>query len=675
MFTRMEESSLRERDRLRRLRLAFAALAFVWLAYVVLTLTDAAADVDLFGAFLVDYLYAGLLLAAGLVCFLRARGIPAERGVWIAFGLGLTLWSFGDISWLVLFANAAEVPYPSISDVFWLASYPPMAYGIWRLISIRVSWQALGPAAWLDGAIAALAGCAVFCATLLAGPLAAAAQGEPMTFATNLAYPVGDLILLGIALAALSATGWRPGRAIGLIAGGLLLRALVDFIYLDQITRGTYDGGILDTGWPAASLLVAAAACVAASSSRRDPDWRAFLAPAVFVTISLGLLVYDHFDRLPASAIMLAAAAVALAALRMVTMVRTTLASTRHEALTDPLTGMKNRRSLRRDLARAFADVETGRRFVFSIFDLNGFKRYNDTFGHPAGDSLLTRLGSRLIQAAAPGTAYRLGGDEFCVLLPDRADSEEWLARADDALTESGHGFTISAARGSARIPAEAAEPEEAMLLADRRMYGAKLGGRGDGDHTVEALIRALHEAKPEIEPSPSEVADLAREVSHRLGLTPEEIDEVVRAAKLNDIGKMAVPDAILNKSGPLGEDDWTYLRKHTLIGERIVAAAPPLVPVARLVRSSHERWDGGGYPDGLAGTAIPRGARIVFACDSFDAMTHERPYAPMRSPEEALAELRRCSGSQFDPEVVEALIAVIEGRLAAAAPVGLTTP
>jgi diguanylate cyclase (GGDEF)-like protein len=561
------------------------------------------------------------------------------------------------------------VPYPSIADAFWLASYLPMAYGILRLISLRVSWRALGPAAWLDGAIAAVAGCAVFAATLLAGPLAAAAQGAPMTFATNLAYPIGDLILLGVALAALSATGWRPGRAIGLIAAGLLLRALTDFVYLDQVTRGTYAGGILDTGWPAASLLVAAAACVPSSISRRDPDWRAFLAPAVFVAVSLALLVFDHFNRLATAAITLAAVAIALAALRMVTMVRTTLASSRHEALTDALTGMKNRRSLKTDFDRVLEGVEADQSFVFAMFDLNGFKRYNDTFGHAAGDSLLIRLGTSLVDAAAPGNAYRLGGDEFCVLLPDRGDTEQWLARTDAALIEHGDGFTISAARGSARIPSEADEAEEAMHLADRRMYAAKLGGRGDGDHTVEALISALHEAKPGMEGHPTDVAELAREVSRRLGLAPEELDEVVRAAKLHDVGKMAIPDAILSKPGPLDDDDWAYVRKAPLIGERIVAAAPPLAPVARLVRSSHERWDGAGYPDGLGAEDIPPGARIVFACASLDAMTRERPYAPSRSPEEALAELRRCSGTQFDPAVVDALAAVLEQRRATRAP------
>jgi HD-GYP domain-containing protein (c-di-GMP phosphodiesterase class II) len=202
-------------------------------------------------------------------------------------------------------------------------------------------------------------------------------------------------------------------------------------------------------------------------------------------------------------------------------------------------------------------------------------------------------------------------------------------------------------------------------------MYAVKLGGRADGDHTVEALTRALHEAKPTTEARAEDVAALTQEVGRRLALTPEEIDASVRAAKLHDVGKMAIPDAILNKPGPLDEEEWEYIRKHTLIGERIVAAAPPLLPVAALVRSSHERWDGRGYPDGLAGESIPRGARIVFACDAFDAMTRERPYRPARTPQEAIAELRRCSGTQFEPDVVDAVVGVVNERLAVAAPVG----
>jgi diguanylate cyclase (GGDEF)-like protein len=650
----------------RGLRLGLAALALLWAAYAGLTVTGAWGGAKVFGSPLIDVMYCGVLLGAGVLCLIRAWIGPHERQVWATMGVGLTLWSFGDIWWIAFFAEASDVPYPSLADAFWLASYPPMAYGLWRLISQRVGWRALGAAAWLDGLIAALAGCALFAATLLAGPLAAAAQGEPMTFATNLAYPIGDLILLGFALAALSATGWRPGRAIGLIAAGLLLRAFADFVYLDQVTRGTYDGGLLDTAWPAASLLVAAAACVPPGRARRDVDWRTFLAPAVFVTASVGLLIFDHFHRLPGSAIVLSGTAVGVAALRMASMIRTTVASSRREAATDALTGLANRRTLKRDLNRALERVDAGEEFVFAMFDLNGFKGYNDGFGHPAGDALLTRLGHRLVEAAAPGSAYRLGGDEFCILFPAGSDAEERLLRSDAALAESGDGFAISASRGTVRIPSEASEPEEIMHMADRRMYAFKLGRRAEGDQTVEVLSRAIHEAQPMIETGRDRVAQLARDVGRRLGLTPEEVDEVMRAAKLQDVGMMAIPDAILSKAGPLSEEDWSYIRQHTVIGERIVAAAPPLQPVARLVRSSHERWDGGGYPDGLAGDSIPLGARIAFACDSFDAMTSDRPYRPARQPDQALDELRRCAGTQFDPEVVDALAAVVTDRPAA---------
>jgi hypothetical protein len=143
--------------------------------------------------------------------------------------------------------------------------------------------------------------------------------------------------------------------------------------------------------------------------------------------------------------------------------------------------------------------------------------------------------------------------------------------------------------------------------------------------------------------------------VARLLGLTPEEIDEIAQAAELHDIGKVAIPDAILHKPAPLDDREWAFMRRHTLIGERIVAAAPALGRVAHIVRSTHERYDGGGYPDGLLGLDIPLGARIVAVCDAFDAMTTDRPYRTAMTAESALSELRTHSGSQFDPVVVEA--------------------
>jgi two-component system, cell cycle response regulator len=135
----------------------------------------------------------------------------------------------------------------------------------------------------------------------------------------------------------------------------------------------------------------------------------------------------------------------------------------------------------------------------------------------------------------------------------------------------------------------------------------------------------------------------------------------VARAAELHDVGKMAIPDAILEKTGPLDEAEWSFMRRHTIIGERILLAAPALRSAARLVRSCHERWDGAGYPDELAGDSIPLGARVVAVCDAFHAMTTDRPHRPRRSRAEALMELRRCAGAQFDPAVVEAFARVLE--------------
>ena len=136
-----------------------------------------------------------------------------------------------------------------------------------------------------------------------------------------------------------------------------------------------------------------------------------------------------------------------------------------------------------------------------------------------------------------------------------------------------------------------------------------------------------------------------------------EEVEEVRRAAELHDIGKVAIPEMILEKRGPLDPAEWWHIRRHTVIGERIVGAAPALGRVAKIVRSTHERHAGGGYPDDLSGEEIPLGARVVAVCDAFDAMTRTRPHRDAMHPERALAELERCAGDQFDPEVVRAFV------------------
>lgn len=334
-------------------------------------------------------------------------------------------------------------------------------------------------------------------------------------------------------------------------------------------------------------------------------------------------------------------------------------------ASTDALTGLGNRRKLFADLERRVKAANDDEPIVLTLFDLNGFKNYNDSFGHPAGDALLLRVGRALAEAVEPfgGAAYRPGGDEFCVIAgAERQAALEQAARG--ALSEHGEGFAISSAFGSVVIPHETGDLTEALRQADTAMYGNKHSGRATaGRQSSDVLLRALAERHPGLGDHQDGVADLAGAVGERLGIDGEELGQLRHAAALHDVGKVAIPDEILSKPSRLTEDEWKFMRRHTLIGERIVAAAPALGNAARLVRSSHEAWDGSGYPDSLAGTAIPLGSRIIAVCDAFDAMTSDRPYSTAKTSAEALAELRRCAGAQFDPAIVESFEQVLAER------------
>jgi diguanylate cyclase (GGDEF)-like protein len=355
-------------------------------------------------------------------------------------------------------------------------------------------------------------------------------------------------------------------------------------------------------------------------------------------------------------------------ALLLLTLGTLTLRASRRELATaagsDPLTHLPNRRQLYADLERRTA--RAGGEAILLLFDLDGFKNYNDSFGHLAGDALLARLGRALAKAVqGQGKAYRLGGDEFCVLA-DARDRARLEMASSAALSEHGDGFAVTASYGAVAIPDEASDAGEALRLADQRMYAQKTSARASaGRQSTDVLLRALTERHPSLEGHLDGVARLAVGVGRRLGLDDEALEQLRLAAELHDIGKVAIPDAIIDKPGPLDEDEWTFMRRHTVIGERIVAAAPALGPVAKLVRASHERWDGDGYPDGTAGEEIALGARIVAVCDAFDAMRADRPYRAARSPADAVAELRRCAGEQFDPAVVEAFAAELAAQAA----------
>jgi HD-GYP domain-containing protein (c-di-GMP phosphodiesterase class II) len=261
-----------------------------------------------------------------------------------------------------------------------------------------------------------------------------------------------------------------------------------------------------------------------------------------------------------------------------------------------------------------------------------------------------------------------MGGDEFCAIIAvTGADGRATVARAEQALSENGDVFSITSSSGAVMCPTEATDASDALRIADSRMYLRKSGRTLAQTQTRDAVLKMLQERDPSLHQHMHVVSALASRVASRLGLDGESVAQITRAAELHDIGKIALPDAILHKPDSLDAEEWRFVRQYPIIGERILRAAPSLAPIAPLVRSTQERWDGRGYPDGLYGDGSPIGARIVAVCDAYDAMRSGHPYRAARSLPETLAELRRCAGTQFDPAVVDALCVELTGPAAVA--------
>ncbi len=634
-------------------------------AFVILGTLGSAGLQDAVGR----WVYDAVVLGAALAVLVRAALFEAERRAWLALGAGLLLWALGQTYYSVVLYYASPAPFPSPSDALFLAFYPGSYLALVLLLRARVSH--LDPLAWVDGVIGALAVAGV-AAALVFPPVLEALGGSPAGVAVSLAYPCFDLVLLGMLSGAFAASRWRTHGTWLLIALALLLFAVSDVVYLSVGGQSTTALNVASVGWPLAFLLLAAAAWLpeaATGATVARAERRRIVVPIAMATVGIGLLAVGSFASIGAAAVACGVACLAAVLARLVITFdqnRQILALTETKAVTDALTGLANRRRLMADLEAAVS-ASPPRAMVLALFDLDGFKAYNDSFGHPAGDDLLRRLGGRLAASVeAHGSAYRLGGDEFCILATTHGlPAEEICQAAEAALSERGRGFSITASWGKVLIPVEVTTPTDALRVADRRMY-AKKGRRSDSarSQTRGVLLRMLHEREPDLERHLDGVARLAGTFGKALALDAEEQDVLVRASELHDIGKIAIPDEVLHRREELTPEEWELVRKHPVIGQRILDGAPALTPVAALVRSTHERWDGEGYPDGLAGREIPLGARAIFICDAYNAMTEGRPYRPPLSGEEALEELRRGAGSQFDPELVRTFAEKVAPRL-----------
>ncbi|MDQ2713663.1 MAG: diguanylate cyclase [Chloroflexota bacterium] len=383
-------------------------------------------------------------------------------------------------------------------------------------------------------------------------------------------------------------------------------------------------------------------------------------------------------------------------------------------ATTDMLTGLPNHGSLLEHLEK---EVERSRRYGHPLsilfFDGDHFKRVNDTYGHAVGDVVLREIGERVRSVVRAGdTIGRYGGEEFLVLLPETgAEEASILAERMRAamvlfplgMTQVDGGINVTISVGLASYPLDGQRAGEVLEKADQAMYWAKRLGRNQVRKaaevqrlncdpglisTMDALDRRADGRSGEEERTTShleivyslmwlldlrdhgifthshQVSDLSNAIARELGLDERTCSAVATAGLLHDIGKIAVPDALLQKSGHLTASEWESIKQHPVLGAQILEVSPSVQHLMPAIRHHHEHWDGSGYPDRLSGEEISLEARIIGVAEAYEAMIANRPYQAARSPVAALLEIVRCAGFQFDPVVVQALSTLLARQL-----------
>ncbi|MEO8457734.1 MAG: diguanylate cyclase [Chloroflexota bacterium] len=362
------------------------------------------------------------------------------------------------------------------------------------------------------------------------------------------------------------------------------------------------------------------------------------------------------------------------------------LVDARNEAATDPLTGLGNHRSFQNCLREEVAKAQSaGGTLGLIIMDLDGFKEINDSLGHLAGDKMLRDLALRLVQVTRNESTFRYGGDELAVLVPGARPAEAIAIaeRLKEAVCEvrTPDGQTVTGSIGVACFPTSATTPEDLVYRADMAMYWAKSSGKNRvtaWDNTiaaefanaprynagrqtqpdvVAAFTTALCAKDPPTRAHTERCSWYTAGLAAELGLSHEDVANARLASLLHDIGKLVVPDEILRKPGPLTYDEAVTMRRHSVDGANMLTQVESLASAVPGIRHHHEHYDGSGYPDGLAGDEIPVVARILLVADAYDTMVSGRLYANPITPAEAIAELERRSGTQFDPRIVHAFV------------------
>jgi two-component system, cell cycle response regulator len=498
----------------RRLRISLAVLLFGGTALVALHFwfgVPGGLDVVIGNG-----VYCAVVLGAGVACLSRASAFGRERNAWILLGLGILAWGAAEVYWAVAIENNPNAPYPSPADVGYLLFYPLAWAGLALLVRARtheLDWRL-----WMDGAIAAL-GTAALGTAFVFDFVAEQTEGSTVEMVVTLAYPLADITMLAMVIGVVALTGWRPGRTWSLLLAGLTALVVADIAFTLQWAGGALPGGtwvepvylISAVCMGAAVWQPSAAADITSSGERR----REMIVPSVFAGMMIGLFAMQYFSTTTSLSTILWAATMTAVIFRLGMSDRENRRLL-EQVRTDDLTGLNNRGRLQVDLPIYFAEASEEKPLSVILLDLNGFKHYNDTFGHPAGDGLLVRLGAALLKTVGEdGVAYRIGGDEFCVLLTcERERFDEVSRGVATALSANGPGYSVSASWGIVEVPTEESDPSAAMQLADVRMYAQKESRRAahiDAAHLEEDPAADAEEVKvsewpqPSSEPTPSD--------------------------------------------------------------------------------------------------------------------------------------------------------------------------
>jgi two-component system cell cycle response regulator len=641
--------------------------------------------------------------AAVLSVLVASRATGQRRRLWRLLAASNVLWLGGDLVWATYaYVLHGEAPFPSVADGLYLLSYvlvPPAVLAGFGGASGRRRVRAV-----LDGAVVALVVGTVAWRLLVAPQLG---SGMSWATATGIAYPLLGVVIV-IVLLTVGPSGHRhvPPSVwvIGLAFAASAVTA-AGYTYL-SVLHEYLPGAWVNLGWQCEAVLLCLAAVCAWRHEEGDgqvaPLSRdAGLAPALgSAAVALAMAATDAV-RHGSSWLYLGAAGVAVLALATRSVLSTgdtravalqldaALREQERLAVTDGLTGLYNRRFfqevLRLETDRAHRD---GTCLALVVADLDHFKHVNDTHGHPSGDAVLAEAAARLKRSLREvDVLARYGGEEFVMILPG-ADSEvalEVAERCRRALSEdtvrlhSGQRVSITGSFGVACLPADTGEVDALIRLADRALYAAKDAGRDQvllashggpdtlptaaadvpvaGDRPAELgaleLLADIVDAQLGTAEHGVAMARWVGVLADALGLDAAARHRAVLGARLHDVGKIALPDAVLTKQGPLDAPEWALMRTHPDQGARLVTGSSSQL-VADIVRGHHERYDGSGYPTGTPSADLSVETRLVSVCDTWAAMRADRPYARARTVEDARQQLLAGRGTQHDPDLVD---------------------